>query len=552
MSEVKPTQIPPTPEPTQPTYSSAAVENPMEGGAAIGVRGGANMYGACSLEKFCQVGGLGLTHEDANGWLDYVRQFTPINFWFQDAGVKVWLYTEPYDDWQDTYGMDAVCAFYHSGHGGMDANGVFYAPLGADWAKVHDCTAISNQMVLGNERARYIFWSTCLSLRVFDGHNPIRTWHGGNRGWRMMFGFETTSWDDPNYGSNFWKHWRAGDSFGSAWLNGSWDIAHDQAPSVVACGATAEEAKNRVFNERYFDRNLASSAWYWWRWYNVAAAAREPQRLLPKNLLIARLQPVAANQPSISALADRFQMGIRLPSTVARAPNGSFQVTDGDMRIAYSGDGSFNVQLAKPNLANHTPIATRQALTQAQEAIRRYGLDQQAPLVFDRVLLSSEAGGTPAGSGQIEGPYTTGTIVQFRQTINGIPVITPSAGTVRVAIDNDGTVTEVHSAVRAIDQLSDRPLRTVAMPSSTDATAALQATEPENYEQQLAAQFSKRLAVWAVQGTMPVDFTTVPGSTEIGYDLQEHEATLIARKAMEVDFGNGYRKRYWVTTPLFA
>jgi hypothetical protein len=46
--------------------------------------------------------------------------------------------------------------------------------------------------------------------------------------------------------------------------------------------------------------------------------------------------------------------------------------------------------------------------------------------------------------------------------------------------------------------------------------------------------------------------SSVPGSTEIGYDIQGNEAILIARKAVEVNFGSGYRKRYWVTVPLFA
>jgi hypothetical protein len=51
---------------------------------------------------------------------------------------------------------------------------------------------------------------------------------------------------------------------------------------------------------------------------------------------------------------------------------------------------------------------------------------------------------------------------------------------------------------------------------------------------------------------MPLEFTTVPNSTEIGYDIDGDEAILIARKAIEVNFGNGYRKRYWVTVPLFG
>src|SRR3954470_21439577 len=94
-------------------------------------RTAANLYGAFSIETFCDVGSLSLTHDDTAGWLGYTEQFSPRNFWYQDAGVRVWAYYEDYDNWQGTYGMDAVRSVYHCGHGGMDANGVFYVPMGA-------------------------------------------------------------------------------------------------------------------------------------------------------------------------------------------------------------------------------------------------------------------------------------------------------------------------------------------------------------------------------------------------------------------------------------
>lgn len=560
LNKAQPTQIPPDAippvevEPTNGFHQPAGVENPLAGGMmAGGVRGGANMYGAFSIETFCDAGALSYTHEDAGGWLDYVTKFTPANFWYKDSGVQVWAYYEDYDNWQNTYGMDAVCAVYHSGHGGMDGNGVFYAPMGGNWSGL-GCTAVSNKMFLGNEHAKYIFWSTCLSLRVLGGHSPIKTWgHSPNPGWRMIFGYETISWDSPNYGKFFWEEWNKGKSFSTAWLDASWRIAHDQAPSVVACGATQQEAQDRVFNERLFYQNPVSHNWYWWRWYNASSAAREPQLTLPQNLLIARLQPIAAGSLSARALANRLQIDMRIPSDIATSPDGSFRVADGDLRIAYGNDGSFDAQLAKPNRSNRVQMATPRAMSLAQEAVRRYGLDQQMPLVFDRVLFSCEAGGTDQGSGQLEAPHTTGTIVQFRQVINGLPVLTPGSGTVRIAIDNDGTVTNIHSSVRMIEQLSSRPMSTAGAPMPTGVTASPPSPEPTNYEERLAAEFGKQLSAWAIKGRgrMPLAFSTVPDSTEIGYDIRGNDAVLIARKAVEVDFGNGYRKRYWVAAPLF-
>ena len=205
-TDIRPTQIPTqTQVGTVVTPGGAALQNPFDGVVA-GARGGAKMYGAFSIETFCDAGSLSLTHDDAGGWYNYVKQYTAPNFWYQDAGVAVWAYYETYDNWLDTYGMDAVRAVYHSGHGGMDGNGVFYAPMGSDWGGL-GCTATSNNMQLGNETARYVFWSTCLSLRVKEGHSPIRTWYNANLGLRMIFGFETMSWDDANYGKNFWQKW---------------------------------------------------------------------------------------------------------------------------------------------------------------------------------------------------------------------------------------------------------------------------------------------------------------------------------------------------------
>lgn len=71
----------------------------------------------------------------------------------------------------------------------------------------------------------------------------------------------------------------------------------------------------------------------------------------------------------------------------------------------------------------------------------------------------------------------------------------------------------------------------------------------------LSSEFIKQLASSLGRGgggNLPLEFTTLPDSTEIGYDIQDDQAILIARKAMEVNFGNGYYKRYWVTVPLSA
>jgi hypothetical protein len=547
MAPSVPTQVPPQTETTEISPNGFASDNPAGAGAGA-VRGGANMYGGFSMEKFCNVGGLSYTHEDAGGFLDYVKQFTPLNFWYKDAGVQIWAYYETYDNWQDTYGMDAVCAVYHSGHGGMDGNGVFYAPMGSAWAG-NDCTAISSNMRLGNEHVKYIFWSTCLSCRVLGGQNPIRTWQAANLGFRMLFGFETVSWDNPDYGKNFWQEWNKGKSFSTAWLDASWRIAHDQAPSVVACGATAAEAQNRLFNERLFYCSPVSHDYWWWRWYYAATATRQPLLTVPSNLLVARLRPVDLQAASAQALAERFEVDLPGGET-ARAADGSFRAAAGDKLIAVGADGSVDVQLAKPNLDNRQQIEQSQASSIAQAAVDRFGLGETATLVPDRVLLAYEAGGTESGSGELQGPHVTGTVVQFRQTVNGIPILGNDAGVVRVSIDNDGTVTNVHSSVRAVDSLSERGGARQSAPTPPGGAQAEPSPEPADYQDALAVSFGENLTRWAASGAMPIAFTTVAESTEIGYEFRGDEAVVVARQAIEVDFGRGYRKRYWVTAPI--
>ena len=549
MAPSSPTQVPPLEETGGTGPNGTASGNPAGAGAgAGGVRGGANMYGAFSMETFCNVGGLSYTHDDADGFLAYVRQFAVPNFWYQDAGVKIWQYYETYDNWQDTYGMDAVCVAYHSGHGGMDGNGVFYAPMGAAWAG-NDCTAVSNSMRLGNERAKYIFWSTCTSCRVLGGHNPIRTWQAANLGWRMLFGFETVSWDNPNYGKWFWEEWRKGKSFSQAWLDSSWRIAHDQAPSAVAVGSSPADAQNRLYNERNFYCSSVSRDYWQWRWYYASALSRQPLLTVPANPLVAQLRPAESSSDAARAFADRFELDVPSGDT-GMAADGGFHHSAGDKSLSIGADGSLEVQLAKPNIENRQQIPEAEANSIAQAAVSNYGLEETSTLVPDRVVLSYEAGGSAGESEMQDGPYVTGTVVQFRQTINGIPVISEDAGAVSVSIDNDGQVTSVRSSLLEVDSLRQGGQTRQPSPRAPRGAEAEPSPEPGNYEEALAADFNKRLVGWAASGNMPVGFSTLPNSTEIGYEVRDGDAVLVARRAVEVDFGRGYRKRYWVTIPV--
>ena len=81
---------------------------------------------------------------------------------------------------------------------------------------------------------------------------PWRTWNGANAGARMLFGFGSTSLDWWAYAHNFFLRWNTGVSFSQAWQEASLSLTHDQIVSSTGCGATREEAQNRLWNERLF------------------------------------------------------------------------------------------------------------------------------------------------------------------------------------------------------------------------------------------------------------------------------------------------------------
>lgn len=544
--EPHPTIIPGTVEDSESAPTLAG--NPAAPEAAAGdARGGAKIYGVCSIEKFCNQGALSLTHDDAQGFYNYVKQFTTPNFWYQDGGVQPWIYYEQYDNWQDTYGADAVKVFYHSGHGGMGSDGTFYVPMGADWGGL-GCTAVSSSMRLGNEFCRYIFWSTCESLRVTAPHSPMRTWNVANLGMRMIFGYETISYDNANYGRYFFEEWNKSKSFSQAWLDASWRIAHNQIASVAACGASQAEAQSRVFNERSFYGEPAKRDWWWWRWQGNAAAQREAMLVPPAQLQRAEL---GASLLSAQALFDRFEMGGEV------GPRGEFSIRQGMRALARLPDGGFAATLRAPNLGNLMPPSLATARAAADRVLDQFALAGDTSLVLDRVAYARAAGGTAAGSGRIEEARVTETVLQYCQTIDGVPVLGSEGGTLRIAVDNDGQATRVEGNLRQVRALSASGLRTPPAQPEPGARGTSRAAPPmpepmEPHEMALARATGDKLRAIAAKGGSFTGVTVVPASTEIGYAIRGDAAELVATRSIEVDFGGGYRKLYRIEVPVFG
>ncbi|MEV5608693.1 DUF6345 domain-containing protein [Streptomyces sp. NPDC052225] len=514
-------------------------------------------WGAFSIQKFVNQNPLSHTHEDATGWLAYLQQFYDRNFWFADSGVQVWAYEETYDNWQDRYGVDAVVAAYHSGHGGMDGNGVFFAPLGGTWDNRSD--AVSNRMAFGNEKANYVFWSTCNSLRVLDGHSPIRTWAGPNLGSRMIFGFETTSIDSPDYGKKFWEKWRAGQTFCDAWLNASWDIYHGQAPSVAATGATQAEAQNRLNSERNFYREHVSDAWYVWRWYYAREGLRDPLTQAPAEPQIVQLAP---RDPSdeLTRLGQLAHFPSAALQEVQVERQGVLSASSGDRYVSTAPQAVRWVKLADANHRNTRQLPTERAVELARQFAERHAENTDgAELVVDGVHDLMQNSGKKDGS-QIGEPVSLETHVTFRQAFDGVPVITPGRGEFRVALDNDGTVVQATLSTRRATGEFRTPSSAVAPPSGKGAQAQRSpgARDPrqaldEAQQRRIAhltamASDSERSAA-EIESRLEV--RDVPGTLEVGYEIEGNEAYPAARKLVELGSRDSmFKKLRWVVAPL--
>jgi hypothetical protein len=500
-----------------------------------------NLLGLCSIQDFSGVFGnhnsdLHATHADARGFYTYLNNWYTANYWYGDGAVKTWLYEEPYDHWQNIYGVDAVCIFYHSGHGNMTSGGVFQAPMGGKWNN-ESWFFSNNKAFFGNQRVRYVFWSTCLSCRVGGGLTPISTWWAddSNPGFRMLFGFETTSIDSGNYGSNFWNHWKSGEAFSTAWLNASWDIYHNQSPSVVASGANATEASSILYNERFFNWSAVARNWYQWRWYYASTVAAR-NKMVPDKLMVAELAHVTFEQDEVNMIAKT--LGLQNP-VAGLSKDGVFSVQSKDKMVSLNEQGHLNIKLANINYKNKKKLDEKEAIKIAETHIKKHDLDHGQKLKFDMIRLGVTAGGNTKDIHQKGDEYITDTTVQFKQEINGVPTINYDQGVVRVTIDNDGTVTHMHSSVKKVVRLSNFA-KNMNLDPKNDGNPQAHLMTKQVIEKSFKEKISSYQSVKLVED-----------SEETGYDIAEMHGRLVEQRVYEVTYEQNFKKLIKVIVPLF-
>lgn len=525
-------------------YKKAVLKDPFPSSRTVSAKGmktvvsGSNdFYGANSLETFSSASGLTYTHEDADGFLDYPTSFAgkAANYWRKDAGVKVWAYEESFDNWQDTFGMDAVMVFYHSGHGAMDRNGVFQAPLGGAWDRRD--WAYSNNMAFANEELRYLYWSTCFSLRVSGSDNPVRTWWDPNKGGlRMMFGYETTSVDDPNYGKFYWEEWKKGKTFARAFLDASWRISHGQVPVVMAAGTNANDAINRLNNERFFSRTPAGKGWYQWQWIGTLPTRSFASRAaVPKKLNSIILTNKFVDDKYVVKIARDAGVSRANAETIHLDENGNRMVSSKDVQVNVNNAGALNLYFGKANIHNTNLLNENKAIKIAQRLVNDLNLNKGIEWKLGNIRHRFTCGGTLQGSGVLETPSAIETIVQFRQSYGEVESVNSDHGLIAVSIDNDGRIVNVYDSTKVVLGEVDKHT------SNTSSPRDPQSVSDTNIDH----QFKRKINRLSGSGGKSAILREA-----VGYDFSGNFGTVVRQRDVEVDLGKKLMKRYKVRVPV--
>ncbi len=433
--------------------------------------GVSDFVGTMSVQNF---GGLQSTlyntHASADGFRNYLTTWYKPNFALQDTGVSVWLYNDiaggdNYDLWNSAgtdYGMDAVRTAFHSGHGGMAATNVFFAPLGANWAN-RGWNAFSSQMSLGgnnwsfgDERLRYLFWDTCNSVVINGGSDPYNTWGTHARGIRMVFGYTTTSVDNPNYGKFFWEEWNKGKTLSQAFLDASWRINTGQSPSVVAFGADQGSANSILYNERFMTSAYSGNNWGQWRWYNARSSAISPRTAVLSNFESSKPTEVfsiaqGSNRVAdVSRIANAFGITIKGSREIQNRPFDLKVVETKAGVLVVEPNGNFELRLNTPSSTGvqGKSISDDELLNKAESVAKQLnfakGFDLHPGLVRDTM----ENGGSKNYKDKANIVEKT---VILDQVIDGVPFIDPNAGHLEVSFDaNSGNIKQVRSNLQKL------------------------------------------------------------------------------------------------------
>ena len=470
-----------------------------------------NLYAGASIQVY--PGGeatLSSPHSDVGAFLAYVSQFNSINFHAKDDDVREWRWDAEYDNWQDRLGIDSVKVFYHHGHMGMASDGTWVASMGRTWDNT--LQARSDRMSFGDQRLRYLLLHGCDSLQMHFGQNPFRTWAASNKGARMIFGFDGLTYDIDGTGAGFFREWNTGKSFSQSWQDAALATTRDHRPASTACGATAEEAQDRLWNERLFDGRAVSDNWYWWRWAGPAPIEVDLTITVPRVPLHLMLARRPADSGAASRLAERYNVRPYIAEPASPDASHPNREAPSGRRLVLLPDGSYQVFLAEPDRTAR-PLEAEEVRQYADRAVRDLGLDLE--LVFDGLTATRHGGANRGGE---ESEMTIGDFTaHYRQVYDGVPMVRGGDGHIAVTLDAAGTVCSFTDRSISIADICE------AQPSGSyvDVTGAL-----------ADATDAVRRSVGAGE------VTVVPDSLDVGYRVSVDSAVIVARQDVEIATGD--------------
>ena len=365
----------------------------------------------------------------------------------------------------------------------------------------------------------------------------------------MIFGYETTSIDAATYGRYFGEEWKKNKSFTRSFLDASWRISHNQVPVVMASGANQAEAVNRLNNERLFNGGACPKGWYQWQWIGAlpARAMAEPLKL-PKAMNALILDKNQFDEERMSKIAAHLGCTKTQAETILFDRFGNRLIDSKKMRMNVNEEGALNIYFGEANVENKQAIEEQKAISIAKSMVKELGFDKNIELALGNIRNRLTCGGTEKGSGQLDQPSNVETIVQFRQTHNGVKSINSDHGLITVCVDNDGKITNLYNSTKLILGETDKPAAVIKAPKSP-------VNHPKAVEETFEAKINKiKLAATPIlkNGKLKAMGDDKTLHEYIGYDFSENLGVIVHQKDVEITFPDDFKKRYKLRVPVMG
>ena len=411
----------------------------------------------------CGNANLSATHGDTWGFINGRAAWQKKNFVYGNADV----WADDFKSGSDHYaannlpagfdGVDSVVIGYIASHG-VTSGSTF--TMSAGGTGHGGCTVKSTQMSFGQNDLRYMFFSTCQSVRNV---NPGAVWFRTAKGIRAIFGYHTNIVDSDAYGKYFFENWKkTGAKTTDSFLDASWRVSHDQSPVAAWFGPNTAAAEGFRDNEEYFQLDAVSGNSIAWSWYDARTLDRELQ--LPTGAIVT-LEFNAPRGPEAAAeLISQLSSGqpVEIDETTVSGDNVCHRTRDGSVLTFNTRSGSIDLTLpafSSPSVVDFSDDeavdAAAEYLRGREEAFRGLQIDSadaEVTLIPSVVRDSMVASADESGTAQSQRKHVT---VVLRQTVNGIATI-GTGGVIEVTLNGDREVCRVRSVLRDIASVTNQ------------------------------------------------------------------------------------------------